>query len=221
MASAAQIAANQANSKLSSGPVTPEGKAVVARNALKTGLTGRTVLLPTEDAEVYSKHLESFHGRYNPVGDAETELVQSIANTSWRIARIPSLEAGIFAVGRIKFADMYANEKDPQVRSTLIETEVYLAYEKQLRNLHVQESRLNRQLEKEIAKLTELQRERERKATIALAKTAAAYAEAERNGTLDIFNPAQFGFEFSIREIKQRLASLQPGIVTNPALAAN
>ena len=207
MASTAQIAANQANAKLSSGPVTPEGKATVSRNALKTGLTGRTVLLPTEDAELYERHILSFVDRYKPVGDAETELVQSLADTSWRIARIPSLEAGIYAIGRIKFADLHPNEKDPQVRASLIETEIYLAREKQLRNLSTQEARLNRQLDKDMARLAELQKERARQTKLALMKTAAAYAEAEKNGTLDIFNPSQFGFEFSIREVQQYQAA--------------
>src|SRR5579863_5462974 len=43
--------ANRQNSLLSTGPKTPEGKAASSRNALKTGLTGRTVLLPGDDAE--------------------------------------------------------------------------------------------------------------------------------------------------------------------------
>jgi hypothetical protein len=44
--SASQLAANRANAQLSSGPQTPEGKAKSCLNAVKTGLTGRTVLLP-------------------------------------------------------------------------------------------------------------------------------------------------------------------------------
>ena len=47
MASAAQIVANRANAKLSTGPVTPEGKAKVATNRLSHGLTGRFFLLDT------------------------------------------------------------------------------------------------------------------------------------------------------------------------------
>jgi hypothetical protein len=38
------------NAQLSTGPRSAEGKAV-SMNAVKTGLTGRTVLLPSDDAE--------------------------------------------------------------------------------------------------------------------------------------------------------------------------
>src|SRR4051794_40029450 len=46
--SPSQLAANRANAHLSTGPRTPEGKAKSCLNAVKTGLTGRTVLLPAE-----------------------------------------------------------------------------------------------------------------------------------------------------------------------------
>ena len=99
MSTAAQVLANQNNAQLSTGPTTADGKTKSSKNALKTGLTGHTVLLPTDDAALYQKHLDSFIKQYAPQGDQETELVQSIADTAWRIARIPSLEAGIYAVG--------------------------------------------------------------------------------------------------------------------------
>ncbi len=42
MATAAQIAANQANAQKSTGPKTPPGKAASSRNATKHGLSGST-----------------------------------------------------------------------------------------------------------------------------------------------------------------------------------
>jgi len=50
MSSAAQIAANKNNAQQSTGPVSAAGKAKSSLNAVKTGLTGRTVLLPGDDA---------------------------------------------------------------------------------------------------------------------------------------------------------------------------
>src|ERR1700761_9360167 len=104
MSTLAQIAANQANSKLSTGPTSLEGKAKSSLNAVKTGLTGRTVLLPGDDAALYESHVAGFFARYEPAGDEERNLVQSLADTEWRLLRIPSLEMGIYAVGRIEFA---------------------------------------------------------------------------------------------------------------------
>ena len=42
-----RLAANIANAQLSTGPRTSAGKSKSSLNAVKTGLTGRTVLLPT------------------------------------------------------------------------------------------------------------------------------------------------------------------------------
>ena len=53
MSTAAQIAANQANAQSSTGPKSEDGKNRSSLNALKTGLTGRTVLMPGDDAKAY------------------------------------------------------------------------------------------------------------------------------------------------------------------------
>jgi len=50
--------------------------------------------------------------QYEPVGDEEQTLVQSLADTQWRLLRIPSLEAGICALGRLEFAELFANEEE-------------------------------------------------------------------------------------------------------------
>jgi hypothetical protein len=145
--SPSQLAANRVNAQLASGPKTPEGKAKSCLNAVKTGLTGRTVLLPAEDAARYEQHVCEFFAELQPVGPRETELVRSLADTSWRVGRIPALEMTIFAHGRIQFADQFA-DREPALQSCLIEMHTFLHYEKQLRNLQIQEGRLRRQREK-------------------------------------------------------------------------
>src|SRR6516162_7118264 len=119
MASAAQIAASRINGALSHGPTSETGKTTSSLNALKTGLTGRTVLLPSEDAALYEAHLAQFQQRYQPVGDQELALVQSLADTEWRLARIPSLEMGIYALGRLEFAELFPDQEEG-VRKQLI-----------------------------------------------------------------------------------------------------
>jgi hypothetical protein len=158
--SEARLAANRANAQLSSGPRTEEGKAISSLNAVKTGLTGRTVLLPSDDAEVYRLHVSAYESEYRPVGLRETELVQSLADTQWRLQRIPGLEMAIYARGRQEFADSYPEHDDVALRTSLIDLDVHLKYEKQLRNLQLQESRLQRRYEKEMAELRRLQQER-------------------------------------------------------------
>ena len=156
MSTAAQIAANQKNAQLSTGPSSQAGKTKSSLNAVKSGLTGRTVLLPSEDAALYQAHVCEFVKHYAPVGDEECKLVQSLADTEWRLLRIPALEMGIYAVGRLEFAGLFPDE-DEAVRKHLIEAQVFLAYQRQLNNLSIQESRLRRQREKDTAALRELQ----------------------------------------------------------------
>src|SRR6516162_8867657 len=219
MSTPAQIAANQANSQLSTGPRTEEGKAKSSLNAVKTGLTGRTVLLPSEDAALYEQHIARFMQQYEPVGDEELTLVQSLADTQWRLLRIPSLEAGIYALGRLEFAELFASE-DESVRTHLINAKTLLVYQRQLNNLNLQENRLRRHREKDTAALLELQDNRKRTeagqassgGNAQLDTAASLYIHAVRMQCQEFFNPVEFGFEFSIREIETRARQLVPGL---------
>jgi hypothetical protein len=49
MATAAQVNANQVNAQKSTGPTTEAGKAKSSANAVKTGLTGRIIMMSGED----------------------------------------------------------------------------------------------------------------------------------------------------------------------------
>jgi hypothetical protein len=121
MSSETQIQANRENALLSTGPKTGDGKATSSLNAVKTGLTGRTVLLPSDDVAAYESHVAGFFTQYQPEGDPEHRLVQSLADTEWRLLRIPSLESGIYALGRLELAAEFASEPDHTVRAALIE----------------------------------------------------------------------------------------------------
>jgi hypothetical protein len=211
MASAAQVAASRLNGALSHGPTSESGKATSSLNALKTGLTGRTVLLPSEDAALYEAHLAQFRERYQPVGDQELALVQSLADTRWRLARIPSLELAIFALGRVEFAELFPGQEEG-VRKQLIEVKTYLAYQRQLVNLGVQEGRLRRQAEKDLAALQALQQPRLLKIRARLNEAAKLYIGAARSGRQEEFDPEALGFEFTLEQIELRALDLEPDL---------
>jgi hypothetical protein len=211
MATAAQAAASRLNGALSHGPTSEEGKAVSSLNALKTGLTGRTVLLPSEDAALYEAHLTQFRERYQPVGEQELALVQSLADTHWRVARIPALEMGIYALGRLEFAELFPGQEE-NVRRQLIEVKTYLAYQRQLVNLGVQEGRLRRQAEKDLAALQALQQPRLLKIRSRLNEAAQAYIVAVSRNQHDLFDPEALGFEFTVEQIELRALDLQPDL---------
>ncbi|MGA8029799.1 MAG: hypothetical protein WB992_21870 [Bryobacteraceae bacterium] len=68
-------------------------------------------------------------------------------DNAWRLDRVPGLIMAIFAQGRIQFVNDFGQEP-PSVRPSLIEFRTYATYEKQLRNIQLQEGRLQRQREK-------------------------------------------------------------------------
>ncbi len=151
--------ANRANAQSSTGPKTEEGKAVSSRNAIVTGLTGRTVLLATDDVDEYTFHLSRHHAEYLPITEAESELVQTIADCEWRLRRILVLESGIYALGEQHFADSFLGECK-EVRNALIKAQTHLTYQRQLSNLSIQETRLQRQKAKAITALEILKNNR-------------------------------------------------------------
>ncbi len=205
MSTAAQITANRTNSQFSSGPKTEAGKAIASHNAVKSALTGQTILLPTDDVALYQTLLQSRIDVFLPVGYQEEALVQNLADLDWRLRRIPNLEAGIAALGRIEFAELYPEINDLKLRLNLIDTQVLFKYERQIRNLNLQESRLVRMREKDLLSLRQIQAERKQKELAAL-KAARSAAAASK-----------IGFEFSTPPIQP---SAQPSPAPQTAVSA-
>ncbi|MGH9581594.1 MAG: hypothetical protein ACRD4O_01505, partial [Bryobacteraceae bacterium] len=203
--------------QLSTGPKSPDGKAKSSLNAVKTGLTGRTVLLPGDDAPAYERHVQEFMKELQPVGSREYFLAQSLADNAWRIERIPALEMAIFALGQTQFASQFEHE-DPALRPALIEVHTFMVYEKQLRNLQLQEARLQRQRAKDTAELRQLQQERIQKEKEQLETAAKLYLAAQQNKKP--FDPAQFGFVFSTTQIEHYLDGLTAPNLSRQAIKA-
>ena len=160
---------------------------------------------------MYEAHVAEFMKRLAPVGEDEQNLAQSLADTEWRLFRILALELGIYAVGRIEFAELFANE-DEAVRKHLIEAKVFLAYQRQLNNLSIQEGRLRRQREKDTAALRQLQENRKRQTQAQLDKAARQYILAVHEGRHEEFEPAELGFDFSLGQIELRAMDIKPDL---------
>jgi hypothetical protein len=95
MTSLRQIEANRRKAIDSTGPRTPEGKAVVARNALKHGLPSRELLVRGE----HEADLSAFAGRLRaclaPADELELLLVDRIVAAGWRLRRLGHVEAAL------------------------------------------------------------------------------------------------------------------------------
>jgi hypothetical protein len=87
MATEAQIEANRINAQKSTGPRTPEGKAIVSQNAITHGLLARAGVLPGEDEHEFAAHREGLLQQLRPGAPLEEVLAERIVDLSWRLQR--------------------------------------------------------------------------------------------------------------------------------------
>jgi hypothetical protein len=90
-----QIQANRENAKHSTGPRTNEGKQRCSQNHLKHGLRSRHPVIPGEDPAEYQHKLETLRADIRPLNALDDDLVEQIADTSWRLKRLSHIEAAI------------------------------------------------------------------------------------------------------------------------------
>jgi hypothetical protein len=86
---------NRQNAQHSTGPRSDEGRAIVAKNALRHGLRSSTVLIPGEDVEAWETLCAELKAELQPVGIREWLCVELIAGAAWRLRRLRTLEAGL------------------------------------------------------------------------------------------------------------------------------
>jgi hypothetical protein len=192
---------NRQNAAHSHGPVTPEGKRRVSLNALRHGLTGHTVVLPSEDLAAYQKHCGQFHSELKPEGLLESKCVQTIADTYWRLDRIRAMENSLFGLAAYEGTGEGADQEraemspDPLLDCALSQAKSLEQHSDLLTRLSLYEHRLNRTLEKAKAELKQLQQERAKSHEKAFEEAAeiAKLKEALRQP----WEPRDDGFEFS------------------------
>src|SRR5262245_16990683 len=88
-------ARNRQNAQHRTGPPSAEGRAVVAKHALRHGLRSSTVLMPGEDVEAWETLCVELKAELQPVGIREWLCMELIAGAAWRLRRLRTLEAGI------------------------------------------------------------------------------------------------------------------------------
>lgn len=96
-----QLAANRRNALQSTGPRTPEGQAASRWNALKHGALAQAVipepLADYESREDFDALFRSLRQELAPDSVLEDLLVERIATSYWRLARVIRAEAGAIA----------------------------------------------------------------------------------------------------------------------------
>jgi hypothetical protein len=122
MSSFRQIEANRRNARLSTGPVTEEGKKISRRNAVRHGLTAETVITALEDTEDYAAFEMAVTADYDPQTAVERELVLRLASLLWRLRRANAIEAGLFEVQARQSLQFRQQRPPEQARQSIVES---------------------------------------------------------------------------------------------------
>jgi hypothetical protein len=106
MTTTRQIAANRKNALRSTGPRTPEGKAVSSRNNTCHGLFASTPVIPRiESPAAWSQHRDQTIASLGPVGQVESALAERVALILWRLNRVARYEQDVTRSSRRRVHD--------------------------------------------------------------------------------------------------------------------
>jgi hypothetical protein len=112
--------------------------------------------MPAEDLEAYQHHIQSFVDEYHPQGPTETQLVQSLADSAWRLNRVAVLETNLLTHD-IVYEDFPNHESTHEMREAIAIAHALDSHTKALANLSLHGQRLSRQFEKTVTLLKQLQ----------------------------------------------------------------
>jgi hypothetical protein len=211
MATSSRIEINRANAQHSTGPKTEAGKQKSSLNALRHGLTGQIVVMPTEDLQAYQLHLKSFAEEYNPKGATESNLVQALADASWRLNRVAALETNLLILG-------ITQECDP-IAGALAIASALESQSKALANLSMHSQRLSRQFERTVTQLRALQEIRLAKENSDLHDLLNIMEMTESTG--ETYDPSEDGFVFSQPQIDAAIRARRRQQLALEAFAAS
>jgi hypothetical protein len=139
MSTPAQISANQANAKLSTGATSEGGKQTVSANSVRHGLCGKVhATLPGEEQD-FAKYVEGYIESYAPVGLPERDLVRNLAENNWRLHRAHAMEQALF------------------IQLETVEAEDFDELRKELRRTSLYAQRIQRAIEKNRGELNSMQ----------------------------------------------------------------
>jgi hypothetical protein len=186
-----QLEANRRNAQRSTGPKTAEGKERSSLNNLRHGLTGQVTVLPSEDREAHDAFCNRLIAGFNPETPIEEQLAHSIAEDAWRLNRVNAIENNIFALGR--------DRDRGEIRNALADAQSFLDHARELNLLSLYEQRIQRNMQRNLNQLRELQKEREGERSRRMEEAKLLAQQSLANGIS--FDPITNGFEFSNAEI--------------------
>jgi hypothetical protein len=91
-----QIEANRRNSKLSTGPTSLEGRAVIRMNALKSGIDAQSQIITGEDPDDLEHLAAQYYERFQPQGPEEAALIDDAISSDWLLRRLRKTESQLW-----------------------------------------------------------------------------------------------------------------------------
>src|SRR6267143_6300578 len=195
----ARTARNRANAAHSTGPKTEAGKKRSSLNAYRHGLTGQTIILPAEDLDAYQAFTRTFFDDYKPVGTLEKTLVQFLADTTWRLNRVATLEHNLIGLGFDEHQNSIRTEH-PEAHAAIVIIEALRDETRALAVLGLHTARLSRHFKETLKQLNDAQEKRRATEATHLAEAASLLQMDQKQGLP--YNPTEDGFVFSNSEIE-------------------
>jgi len=197
-----KLNANRENAQHSTGPRTDEGKSRPKLNGLRHGLSGQTVVLPTEDMSVYLAFVEKQFIALEPDSDIERQLAQRYANEQWRLNRCTTAANSYIALGHAG-STSDSDVDHPELHAAFTEARQIMENVKTFELFSRYEGRIARMAQ---ATLKQLRDEQARRKEQQQKEMYHAIPFRQYKQMLqEHFNPAEFGFASSTAQIDQQI----------------
>lgn len=177
MASEKQIAANQRNAQLSTGPRTEAGRNASRMNAYTHGLTGHLDFRTPEEQAAHDKFCAGIVSSLAPADGIERQFAQSVAEDHWRLNHARSIENNNFALSCC-FLDNIDETDDPEIEKALADARTFTTNSERFQLLTVYERRIHSNMSKSLKQLTDLQATRRAAEKEPAARQASLRAQA-------------------------------------------
>jgi hypothetical protein len=149
-----QIAANRANSKLSTGPRSVAGKINSSRNATTHGFLAQSILLPGESRPKFLKLVADLTAEFEPATQDQHGLVVTMAVARWRVFRAWTMESTSITHEQNRLAN--ANSAEDPPTQTMLAIRSLNQQSHNLDNVSRHEGRFDRQYHRAADRLLRL-----------------------------------------------------------------
>ena len=128
MSSTKQIEANRRNARKSTGPRSPQGKAVSRMNALKTGIDAASLVIRGEDPAALEALAAEYCERFQPATPEQRALIDTLISSDWLLRRFRFAEAQLW---ELELEDLQDRD-NPVARAFLRKTDAFARLQRRL-----------------------------------------------------------------------------------------